>query len=47
MKHLEGSGMPVPYIGRKFLKGQGKFQRYLEMTAISKNYIAEESKTNN
>jgi len=21
MKHLEGSGMPVPYIGRKVLKG--------------------------
>ena len=29
MKHLEGSGMPVPYIGRKVLKGQGIYVLYV------------------
>jgi len=42
MKHLEGSGMPVPYIGRKVLKGCNTFSfGYLPGVRVLKADVSE------
>jgi len=35
MQHLEGSGMPVLYIGRTVLKGQGKQTKVKNIPCLS------------